>query len=251
MTGVLSNSRRSVMSLAWAAGLLAVSVAASNAQGSFNSFNSNHVELISGFTFKINNVSQTDLSNVGVSGTYEFGFATPGVPIMAKILAGSAFGAVGSIVSLTSMKDFGIIGPGSSGLTFLHPGNSLHEYNGTTDSATWSFNALSGGPGGSAGGVYTAGSFGSSAHILRGGIENTSTSDDQYGDFDFTNISHTGPIYFGAHFRANGLGGVTAPLIVDVIDAPPNLVPEGSSMAMLGCGALPLLGILIKRRRSR
>src|SRR6266481_1117964 len=116
MTGVLSKSKPGIMSLACTIGLLAVMVGAASAQ-SFNSYDSNHVELLDGFTFHINGVAQSDLSNVGASGTYEFGFAT-GAPIHLKILsANSVWGAFGSIIDISSMSEFGIIAPSTSNLS--------------------------------------------------------------------------------------------------------------------------------------
>src|SRR5215468_8034024 len=97
MTGVHSTSKRSVLSLAWAAGLLAVSVGAASAQN-FSSYNSNHAILLDGYTFSINGVAQTDLSNIGTSGTYEFGFTNSG-PIHILITGGNVFGNV-SVVTI-------------------------------------------------------------------------------------------------------------------------------------------------------
>src|SRR5205809_7976751 len=157
MTGVLFNSKRRFLSLACAVGLFAVTAGVASGQ-SFGSYDSNHVELMDGYTFSINGVAQTDLSNLGVNGTYEFGFANSG-PIHLKILAGSTWGPAGTIVTIGAMSEFGIVA--SSGLTFDFPtalnlGNTITDYNGNTDTP-WGFSPMNSA---NNGGVYDAGSFG-------------------------------------------------------------------------------------------
>src|SRR3989442_8694514 len=75
----------------------------------FSAYDSNHVQLVSGYTFSVNGAAQTNLSNVGVDGAYSFGFQTTGVPIVIRILTGSAFGAVGSLVNITGIDQFGLL----------------------------------------------------------------------------------------------------------------------------------------------
>jgi hypothetical protein len=247
MTGVLLRGKGGILSLACTAVCLALTVGTANAQN-FNSFDTNHVRLISGFTFHIDGVVQTDLSNIGIdtlNHTYDFGFSTPGTPIVAQILAGSVFGPVGSFVSFSAMKDFGFIS--QSALNLTHDRNVILNYDGSTN-ADWQqgSNAVFGGGGG-----YSASNFGSS-DFIRGGQEYGGLTDPEHGWYDFTVNSHSGQIGLAAHFRENGTV-TTAPLIIDgfaAIESAPNLAPEGSSLAMLGCGTLPLLGILIKRRRN-
>src|SRR5437763_16522373 len=89
MNFALRCLKRTVFTIAGAAAICAIGASWANAQ-SFNAWNSNQARLISGYTFNIDGVAQSDLSNVGLSGTIDFGFAAPDVPIVVQFLAGSA-----------------------------------------------------------------------------------------------------------------------------------------------------------------
>src|SRR5436190_23864768 len=79
---------------------------------SFSAYDTNQIELLSGFTFSINGVAQSDLSHVGDSGTYVFGFtgtvANP-TPITAVVVsASSVFGPAGTIIEISGMNQVGL-----------------------------------------------------------------------------------------------------------------------------------------------
>jgi len=208
---------------------------------SFNAYDVNQIQLLSGYTFSVN--GSGDLSNVGQSGTYEFGFSGSGTtPITAVVVSsGSIFGSVGTIIQISAVDQFGLIS--GAGVSFTTTGNVIHDYDGSTNTP-WNPDTFGGGIG------YTSANFGN-ADFLKGLGEFTSPTDAKYGTFNFAGVSSSGQIVIGTHVRVGGGGPnpVTAPVeIVGLANGP--IVPEGSSMAMLGMGMLPILGICIRRRKN-
>src|SRR5437667_22233 len=102
MKSAFRSCKQTVFSLVGAAALCAIGMGSANAQA-FSAWDSNQALLVSGYSFSINGVGQSDLSNVGQSGTYDFGFTSPDVPIVVQFLGGSsAFGvAPGGYMSFT------------------------------------------------------------------------------------------------------------------------------------------------------
>ena len=88
----------------------------------------------------------------------------------------------------------------------------------------------------------------SQSRLVGGGLEFSGTADAQHGAFDFTNISN-GPALLGAHFRVGGANGNTGFVTIST-GGGTSVVPEASSLAMVGFGALPILGMFIKRRKQ-
>src|SRR5437667_3045552 len=108
MNFAVKSRKHNIFSLACTAALCAIAMGSANAQA-FSAWNSNQAKLVSGYTFSINGVAQSDLSNVGQDGTYDFGFTNSHSPIVVQFLGGStAFGvAPGGYMSFTSIDEFG------------------------------------------------------------------------------------------------------------------------------------------------
>src|SRR5258706_12671564 len=110
----VGTASRGAIVLAAVLALVAGNVRQATAQA-FSSYDVNHIALVSGYTFSINGVPQTDLSNVGIDGTYTFGFATAGVPIVIQVTSvGSVLGAVGTQLQVTGIAQLGLISGNSS-----------------------------------------------------------------------------------------------------------------------------------------
>jgi hypothetical protein len=233
--------------LVYAAGCLLLSTFSSGTARAqaFSAFDVNQVRLVSGFTFSVNGIPQSDLSNVGASGVYDFGFQLTGGPIVVQFLkAPNDFNIPFlGLDNITGIESFGLISNTGVAFTRPNPGNTIHDYDGSTNTA-WKPQDFGGGGG------YTAKNFGG-ADFLRGGSEFTTTDKAQYGSFEFDNVSGQG-IFLGAHFRDgnNNTGHIVITEIGDPIP-PASIVPESSGLALFAGGLLPILGFMKLRKRTR
>lgn len=207
----------------------------------FNAFDSNQVQLVSGYTFQANGVNVTSSSQIGPSGTYVFGFAVGNTPITVKFLQNSAdFGInAGQTDTFTAIEDFGLIS--SSGVSAtLGTSSAITAYN-KVSAGNWSPGSYGAGPN------YKAGNFGSS-NFLRGGSEYTGVANAQSGSFNFSGVASNSTIYAGGHWRDSN--GKTGHILIKGFAATTNVTPEGGSLALLAGGLIPLLP-LARRCRTR